>query len=76
MTLAEQIRTLQRRGLTIENEAEATQLLDRISYFRLADYWRPLEIDKLTHQFAADSCFSDVAPLTLSVDDRQSSTAI
>ena len=60
MTLAEQIRTLQRRGLTIENEAEATQLLDRISYFRLADYWRPLEIDKLTHQFAADSCFSDV----------------
>lgn len=45
MTLAEQIRTLQTRGLTIENETDATQLLERISYFRLADYWRPLETD-------------------------------
>ena len=60
MTLAEQIRTLQTRGLTIENETDATQLLERISYFRLADCWRPLETDKLTHQFATGSSFSDV----------------
>ena len=60
MTLAEQIRTLQVRGLIIENVANATQLLERISYFRLADYWRPLEIDKVTHQFETGSCFSDV----------------
>ncbi len=59
ITLAEQIRTLQTRGLTIENETDAALLLERISYFRLADYWRPLETDKVTHQFAAGSSFSE-----------------
>ncbi len=60
ITLAEQIRTLQARGLIIDNEADATLMLERISYFRLADYWRPLEINKVTHQFADGSCFSEV----------------
>lgn len=60
MTLAEQIRTLQMRGLSIENEADAILQLERISYFRLADYWRPLETNKVTHQFAEGSSFSEV----------------
>lgn len=60
MTLAEQIRTLQMRGLTIENDADAILQLERISYFRLADYWRPLETNKVTHQFAEGSSFSEV----------------
>lgn len=60
MTLAEQIRTLQMRGLTIENDADAILQLERISYFRLADYWRPLETNKVTHQFAEGSIFSEV----------------
>lgn len=60
MTLAEQIRTLRTRGLIIEDEANAASVLERISYFRLADYWRPLEKDKDTHRFIDGSCFTDV----------------
>lgn len=33
MTLAEQKKTLQTRGLTIQNEADATQLLERVMQF-------------------------------------------
>lgn len=48
------------RGLIIENEEDATLLLERVSYFRLADYWRPLEINKATHQFVTGSRISEV----------------
>ena len=47
ITLAEQIKTLHERGLFIEDDAEAIEVLEHISYFRLADYWRPLESDLL-----------------------------
>ena len=39
MTLAQQIQTLQGRGLMIADTNKAEQALDAISYFRLADYW-------------------------------------
>jgi len=39
MTLAQQIQTLQSRGLIIADTNKAEQALDAISYFRLADYW-------------------------------------
>ena len=51
LTLAQQIETLKQRGLIIDDEAEATAILDRTSYFRLADYWRPMEVDKESHVF-------------------------
>ena len=38
MTLAQQIQTLQGRGLMIADTNKAEQALDAISYFRLADY--------------------------------------
>lgn len=60
MTLAEQIRTLQTRGLIIGNGNDALNVLEHISYFRLADYWRPFEIDCNTHQFASGCRFPDV----------------
>lgn len=60
LTLAEQIRTLQSRGLIIGNANDAINVLEHISYFRLADYWRPFEIDSNTHQFASGISFSDV----------------
>lgn len=60
ITLAEQIKTLHERGLIIEDDAVALDVLEHISYFRLADYWRPLELDSVTHTFATDSRFSDV----------------
>ena len=43
MTLAQQIQTLQGRGLMIADTNKAEQALDAISYFRLADYWYHLQ---------------------------------
>ena len=60
MTLVQQIETLRQRGLIIDNEAEAIQALDAISYFRLADYWYSMEIDHYTHVFRDDSHFNEV----------------
>ena len=48
MTLAQQIQTLQSRGLIIADTNKAEQALDAISYFRLADYWYHLEADHHT----------------------------
>ncbi|MBR1800098.1 MAG: Abi family protein [Bacteroidaceae bacterium] len=58
--LSEQIRTLRERGLIFDDEALAEQKLGFISYFRLADYWRPMELDEHTHQFLPHSTFQDV----------------
>ena len=55
MTLAQQILTLQGRGLMIADTNKAEQALDAISYFRLADYWYHLEANHHTHQFLPDS---------------------
>ena len=63
ITLEEQIELLKRRGLIIDNEAEAIAVLERISYFRLASYWRPMEQDKLLHVFKPNSHFSNVLTL-------------
>ncbi|UKK49505.1 hypothetical protein L6475_06130 [Prevotella sp. E9-3] len=60
MTLAQQIQTLQGRGLMIADTNKAEQALDAISYFRLADYWYHLEADHHTHQFLPDSHFDEV----------------
>ena len=58
--LERQIDTLKQRGLIIDDEAAALQVLDTISYFRLADYWFHLEADHRTHVFLPDSHFSEV----------------
>ena len=60
MTLAQQIQTLQSRGLIIADTNKAEQALDAISYFRLADYWYHLEADHHTHQFLPNSYFEEV----------------
>jgi len=60
MTLAQQIQTLQSRGLIIADTNKAEQALDAISYFRLADYWYHLEADNHTHQFLPNSYFEEV----------------
>ena len=58
ITLAEQIEILKRRGLIFDDEAEATETLRRISYFRLAAYWRPMEMDSSSHIFRKGSRFA------------------
>ena len=60
ITIDEQIQTLQDRGLMIADIAHAKAILERISYFRLADYWRPFEKDKVTHQFASGVHFNGI----------------
>ena len=60
MTLAQQIQTLQSRGLIITDTNKAEQALDAISYFRLADYWYHLEADHHTHIFQPNSNFEEL----------------
>ena len=47
----------------IDNEAEAVSILDTISYFRLAGYWRLMEADKCQHIFKPGFRFSQVMSL-------------
>lgn len=63
ITLAEQIEILKQRGLIFDNEAEATETLRRISYFRLAAYWRPMEMDSSSHTFRKGSRFATALAL-------------
>lgn len=60
MDLPNQVQVLKDRGLLIEDEQQALDKLSFISYYRLANYWRPMESDKETHQFKPGSRFSDI----------------
>lgn len=63
LTLQQQIDVLKQWGLLIEDEAEAIAVLDAISYFRLAGYWRLKERDWQSHIFKPNSCFSKIISL-------------
>ena len=63
ITTERQIKILQERGLLIDNIEQATETLDTISYFRLAGYWRHLEIDHCTHLFKHGSNFINIVTL-------------
>ena len=54
---------LKARGLTIGDEQQAGRLLGLVSYFRLANYLRPMEADKETHQYKPDSSFENAVAL-------------
>ena len=49
ITTEQQIDILKERGLLIDDIEQAIDLLDTISYFRLAGYWKHFEIDHFTH---------------------------
>lgn len=63
LTLAQQIEILKQRGLIIDDEIEARAILDRTSYFRLADYWRPMETDRSRHCFKPNTHFCDIVAI-------------
>ena len=63
ITTEQQIEILKNRGLLIDDVEQAIEVLDTISYFRLAGYWRHFEIDRSTHQFRKDCSFADVIDL-------------
>lgn len=64
ITLVQQIETLKQRGLLIENEEEAKNALDTISYFRLAGYWRLHQAIRTIcyYFFALKQCQGTVIP--------------
>lgn len=54
---------LKDRGLAIIDEAAAQKVLGSISYFRLANYFRPMETDKQNHQFKPGATFENAVRL-------------
>ena len=63
ISVADQITLLKSRGFLFVDEHAAIVRLKMISYFRLANYWRPMERDKLNHIFKPGSKFEDVIAL-------------
>jgi len=59
---SEQIAMLKARGLRIDDE-QALRQLQIISYFRLANYLRPMEQDKTTHRFKPGSTLDNALSL-------------
>ena len=54
---------LKNRGLLFDDEKAAVECLKIISYFRLANYWKPMESDKVNHIFKPESKFENVVTL-------------
>ena len=59
----DQVNILKQRGLFIPETEDAICWLQRISYFRLAEYWHPMEANKQTHKFMSGSVFTDAVKL-------------
>lgn len=57
------ITMLKQRNLLIGNYGQALEQLRIISYFRLANYLRPMEQDKVTHTFKPNSHFENAIDL-------------
>lgn len=63
LNLTEQLAELKRRGLIINDEISANQVLSEISYFRFAAYLRPMEVNKETHSFKPKATFENAIAL-------------
>lgn len=67
-TLEEQIQLLRSRGMLINNEEKAKEVLSDIGYYRLGFYWFPMEIDypnknNRNHLFKDTADFDDAVRL-------------
>ena len=60
ISINDQIAILKGRGLIFTDEQKAQIVLENISYFRLAGYWRTMEQNSSTHLFRTGSRFEDV----------------
>jgi abortive infection bacteriophage resistance protein len=60
ISINDQIAILKGRGLIFTDEQKAQTVLENISYFRLAGYWRTMEQNSSTHLFRTGSRFEDV----------------
>ena len=57
------LQMLKDRGLIIRDDNDASAQLKIMSYFRLANYLRPMEQDKTTHVFKPNSHFDNAVNL-------------
>ena len=62
-TISEQIALLKNRGLEIESEEETAHFLSHISFYRLGEYWHPMQSDVKNHIFKPNSKFKEVIAL-------------
>ena len=60
ISINDQIAILKGRGLIFTDEQKAQIVLENISYFRLAGYWRTMEQNSSSHLFRPGSRFEDV----------------
>ena len=64
--LSQQLALLKQRGLLVTDEEKALKQLHSISYFRLASYWRVMEVpDSINHRFLPGSYLDEVIRLYL-----------
>lgn len=63
LTVDEQIRHLQERGLGIPDPAKAAHYLAHLNYYRLRAYWLPLEADSKQHVFSDGTSFDTAVDL-------------
>lgn len=63
LEIHEQIAALKERGLVFLQEENAINRLKQVSYFRLANYWKPMEQDKNQHTFKPQSTFENALSL-------------
>lgn len=68
-TYAQQVATLQMRGMVVENPSAAQFYLQHLNYYRLGAYWLPFESDHATHALKPGTTFEDV--LNLYTFDRE-----
>ena len=52
------LKLLKSRGLIIRDESKAIECLKVISYFRLDNYFHPMESDKILHTFKSNNASS------------------
>ena len=57
------LKLLKSRGLIIRNETKAIECLKIVSYFRLDNYFHPMESDKIRHIFKPNSYFENAVDL-------------
>ena len=65
LSVPDQIRLLQGRGMVIADEARATRVLQHINYYRLRAYWLPFETQPTDaeHAFRLGTDFDNVVGL-------------
>ncbi|MEI9928252.1 MAG: Abi family protein [Sphingomonas sp.] len=65
LTVQDQIRLLEQRGMTIADRPAAEHALTHISYYRLRAYWYPFEIDPSdpAHKLRGGTSFEEVLAL-------------